>query len=261
MEHLRTVPSLVIQGRGEQSTKVALTLTRARTRIIVRITGGCGRMEPEHAATLDTIFDDAFAPFSGALLFGGTRMVRRDDPHAVVPGITEIPPRIRARNPDAMILGVIPRTEDLRIAPDLGMIVADDPAEPYVTIVHPHQDTCLVVQRDADHPERWDAEYEACMHITEHLRTYAGWQSLLVSYNGGAVTEREIRRTAARGWHVLLIAGSGRVTDALANDRDFRAAHPNVLTAQATAASLRHELQRLGVVPAERAPAHLRAIA
>mgnify|MGYP002715420844 FL=1 len=193
---------------------------------------------------------EAFRGFEGALLFGGTRMLDRVT-GAVVPGITEAAPPIRLANPDSVALGVVPRTGAMAIGPD-GLVVTDDPCDSYRTIIHPDQDLCLLVQEGVDSESSWDAEWQECLRITDDLRTMAGWASLLVAYNGGGVTEREILAVAAAGWPVLLLAESGRTASRLAADRDFLASHPSVRTAGSDLCSLRRALAGLGVVPEER---------
>lgn len=246
------IPSLFVQSEGDQSSKVALMLTGAQQKCIVRMTGGCGNMSAEDAASMQQTLVDAFAGFKGAMLFGGTRMVMRDDHSIVVPGITEVPPLIRSSCPGSIVLGIVPRTQDFQIAPSLGMIVSSESNKDFITIIHPSQDACLVVQHSADKGVLWDAEYQECMRITENLRRYAEWQSLLVCYNGGDVTEKELLATAERRWPVLLIEGSGRTTDRYASDERFLDDHPSVAVTQNDSHSIRQELMRVGALPAER---------
>ena len=201
------VPSLYIQNKGEKSTNVALRLTRASHRYIIRFTGGCANMEECDAQGLYELFEDSFAYFSGAMLFGGTRMLKISNPKKVIPGVTEIVARLKKICPNSVSLGVIPRTQELKLT-DYGLCVATEPDKDCFTVVHPEQDICLVVQISPDHVASWDAEAEECAEIINNLRVFAQWQSLLISYNGGGVTEREIVNTAKRGWPVLLIEGS-----------------------------------------------------
>ena len=50
-KHSATViPSLYMQNKGEKSVKIALRLTSAPSRVVVRITGGCGNMSVNDAA-------------------------------------------------------------------------------------------------------------------------------------------------------------------------------------------------------------------
>ena len=251
MDDANIVPRLYIKSRGEQTTKLALQLTCAPRKCVVRITGGCGSMSEADAEGMQELYARAFVGYDGAMLFGGTRMLRQDDPSAVVPGITEIPPRLRQLCRDMVLLGVIPKTQDIRLT-DTGMIVSAEEGKPYFTVVHPTQDVVLVVQVSPDDPEIWDAEYHECLRITEDLRGYAGFTSVLVSYNGGTVTRREILATADRDWPVILIRGSGRVTDELAADRTFLAAHRNIAVADKEPDALRRALADLGIVPEAR---------
>lgn len=246
------VPRLYVKSRGEQTTKLALQLTTAPRKCVVRLTGGCGSMSAADAVGMEELFAQALVGFDGAMLFGGTRMLADDDRTKVVPGITEVPPRLRALCPQMVLLGVIPKTQDLRLI-DHGMVVSAEDGKPFITVVHPVQDIALVVQVNADDAEIWDAEYQECLRIVEDLRTYAGFSSVLVSYNGGTVTRREVLAVADRGWPIVLIRGSGRTTDELATDAGFLAAHrTNVAVADKDPASLRAVLAGFGAVPEQR---------
>ena len=253
---LTRVPALYIKNQGEESLKVALSLTRAPQSVVVRITGGCGYMSAEDAANLMELYAGAFFGFRGALLFGGSRMLKRTDPSIIVPGITEVGPRIKLACPDSYVLGIIPRSCDFGYSP-YGLVVADNPEDEYFTVVHPDQDAVLLVQQSVDQGVCWEAEYLEAMEITRILRQYAGWRSLLVSYNGGGVTEKEVLATAQAGWPVLLIRGSGRKTDSLAEqlerDFQFRLEHPSIRVCDRSVDSFRAALQDLGVVPREEA--------
>lgn len=235
-----------VVNKGEDSTKFSLTLTRARERMVVRLTGGCGYMSPESADGLYEMFLTAFRGFEGALLFGGTRMLARDDLNRVIPSITEIPPLIKEANPGCEILGVIPKTADLAAVAGIGNVVSDE--EKYYTIAHPYQTSYVLVQDGPDKLVPWETEFEVCRDITSRLRDYAGFGSLLLSFDGGGTTEKEILDLSARGWPVLLIDGSGRKTQEYARNREWLMAHPNVSVCDNDAASLRAALVELGVV-------------
>ena len=243
-----SAPSLYFKRREEASISIALRLTRAPERFVIRITGGCGNMSAEDAVGLYDMFCDALSGYRGAILFGGTRMVRRVNSDIIVPAITEIAPLVKRQNPYVQILGVVPKPGDIKIVPEFGIVVTDDLDNDFVTIIHPDQDQCMVVQQNVDKGVDWTVEFQECMTITSFLREEAGWNSLLVSYNGGGVTEKEIMATAKLGWPVLLVNGSGRVTEKLANDQEFLASHPNVMVAEKSAPSLRHQLTRAGAV-------------
>jgi hypothetical protein len=242
----RMIPSLYMQNKGESSVKFALKMTSALSRFIIRITGGCGNMSVDDADGMYSLFSNALEGFDGGILFGGTRMISGEG--KVIPSVTEIPTRIRIRAPDAVVLGVIPRTADLKLVPGLGMVVSDEPGAAYCSIVHPDQEACLLVQQSVDTGVEWEAEYRVCLEIIQSLRDFANWQSVLISYNGGSVTKKEILETAERGWPVILVDGSGRVTEELATDSDFLNKHPNVLVVERTSESLRGALVRLGAL-------------
>ena len=243
-----SVPRLYVKSRGEQTTKLSLMLTQAKRRFVVRITGGCGKMTADEAEGLYGLFRRAMFGFDGAVIFGGTRMLRKDDPSEVVPGVTEIAPAMRESCPEMTLLGIVPRTQDIDLS-EHGLVVSHEGENPYFTIVHPTQDIVLVVQVSADDAEIWDAEYGESLRIVADLRTYAKFGSVTVSYNGGGVTEREVRRTAALGWPVILVKGSGRVTDDFAVDREFLLAHPSVIVAEKDPYALRDALSSVGAVP------------
>ena len=241
------VPSLFMQTRGEDSLKIALQLTQAERKFVVRFTGGCGYMSPKDTQGLYDLFIEAFLGYEGAILFGGTRMLKRDDLSVIVPGITEVPVHVRRNCPGSKILGVVPKTQDLRLT-NFGMVVADGGDDDYLTIIHPNQEMCLIVQQSVDEGVSWEAEYQECIKITQNLRAYAGFNSLLVSYNGGGVTEKEILDTAKLGWPVLLIDGSGRKSEEYTRNKKFLMRYRNVLVAQKNSESIREKLTEIGVI-------------
>lgn len=243
--HSNFIPSLYIQNKREESLNVALKLTKAKSRYVIRVTGGCGYMSEDQADGLYDLYVRSLIGYKGAILFGGTRMVNRKNLETVVPGITEIPPLIRKHCPDSVILGIIPKSGDLQLSMEYGLVVSDDNEEDYITIIHPNQDICVVVQQSVDEGVSWEAEFEECIHITSNLREYANWKSLLISYNGGGVTEKEILKTAKLGWPILLIKGSGKKTDEYANDKEFLMKYPNVHVVNKNPADMRQKLFHL----------------
>jgi hypothetical protein len=243
-------PSLYVQNDGEDlSTKVALSLTRAQKRFVVRLTGGCGYMSAQDAEGLYSLFTHAFDGYRGAVLCGGTQMLTKDNPKVVVPGITEIAPRIREQNEGSVVLGIVPRTGELKLTQH-GMVVDSDAGEDYFTIIHPQQDMCMVVQHSVDTGVSWDAEYLFSQQVIESLVEFSGWKHLLVAYNGGSVTEKEVLLWAQRAWPVVLVAGSGRTCDKLAGDKDFLRENPSVMVVSKTAIALRTKLRELGAIDA-----------
>ena len=219
-------------------------------RIAVRITGGCGEMSAEDAQGVQDLFCSAFEGFCGLLLIGGTRMIKGLDPEDVFFGITEVGPAIRRANPSCRVLGVVPRCKDFMFCADPPVLIVRDEAldTGLTTIVHPDQDFVIAAATALTKEEVWDDEVACCQYITGTLVGYGGWKSLLIAYNGGGTTEREIRSTAARGWPVLIVRGSGRVSDKLAADAEFLADHPTVHVCERSAQSMRTALQSLSVI-------------
>jgi|SRR5579872_894180 len=251
MNDLVKMPPFFVANKGERSAKVGLILSTAPERCVVRFTGGCGHMSAADASGLYELFVEAFvqADFKGAILYGGTRMLRRDNPKIVVPGITEIPPLIANRSKQVVSMGIVPRTSDLSFN-EFGLIVSSEPGNDFFTIVHPLQKEFLIVQSSVDVPANWDTEWQECVTIIESLRTYSKWQSVLICYNGGEVTERELLATAELGWPVMLVSGSGRTTDKYAQDEYFLAQHPSVLVVDKEVTAIRDGLIKLsGSIP------------
>ena len=245
---LTKVAPFFVANKGAQSTKVALMLSTAEQKVVVRMTGGCGAMSPSDAEGLYDLFVDALvlADFKGAILYGGTRMLNRLTSE-VVPGVTEIPPRV-AKRCRAVTMGVVPRTCDLAIDDQgRGIIVSQERGSDFITVVHPEQKTFIIIQNSVDVPATWDDEREECFQIIAEMREYGGFRSLLICYNGGGVTERELLQHAKNGWPVMLVADSGRITEKYCQDTDFLARHPNVRVvaknALAISQALRFEIE------------------
>lgn len=237
-----------------------VTTHNVASKAVVRITGGCANMSVADSHGVLDLFTGAFKGFSGLQLVGATRMIQNDDPAKVVFGITEVGPAIRDQNPDSMLVGVVPRTE--RLIPDWSrgfMKVEQIPSEDYVpshgadhgelaTIIHPSFDVVVLAMAKLTREEVWDDEVEFCRYVTDLLVRRGRWRSLLVAYNGGSVTEKEVRATAARGWPVLLVEGSGRKADELASDKEFLLQHPNVHVCARQIQSMRAALYELQVL-------------
>ena len=219
-------------------------------RVAVRITGGCGDMSREDAQGVQDLFGAAFEGFEGLLLIGGTRMIMGMDPDDVVFGITEVGPTIRRTNPSCRVLGVVPRCKDFMFCPEPPVLIVRDEAHEtgITTIVHPDQDFVITAATALTKEAVWDDEVACCQYLTETLVSYGAWSSLLIAYNGGGTTEREIRSTASYGWPVLIVRGSGRACDKLACDAEFLAEHPTVRVCERSASSMRAALQDLSVI-------------
>ena len=159
--------------------------------------------------------------------------------------------------PSAKTLGIIAKVGDMMHS-RYGIVVSQDCPEDkpkeqhYVTIVHPTQDTTLLVQPSADRFASWDDEADECINICDHLRK-GYWQGLMIVYNGGKTVEKEIQKWGKLGqsdpfWQVLLIDGSGRKADEYARDAQFRAEHPTINVCNNTEDDIRKALLELGAL-------------
>ena len=225
MGNNKIIPRLYCKTKGEITTQVTLSLSASEHKSIIRLTGGCGKMSSEDGENLINTFVDAFAGYRGSLLFGGTRMIDKMD-DSIVMGITEVAPAIKKKNPHVCLGGVIPKSDMLQIS-DKGLIVSNNDNEPYFTICHPNQDLVLLVQLRVDPPHKremalidsqlassiWDLEVYECFQMVNDLHENVNYKPLLISYNGGNVTRKEIMIWSKSSLPVLLIKGSGRVTD------------------------------------------------
>jgi hypothetical protein len=256
---LEASPTLFVQSEGQSCEKFLANFFRNVRHFVLRATGGCGNMKPEYYYGLENLKlalggDPAVASsprFEGFCLFGGTRMIGKADPSQVYLGITEVFPALAERCPDARILGVVAKAGHLRTTP-YGTIVSHSENDPYVTIIHPVQHSVLLLQPTVDKLANWDSEYQRCIDICE-APAKNNWPGLLLAYNGGSVTAREIAAWAQLGrrdpfYRVLLVKDSGGTSGEFACDQDFLDEHPHVHVCENTVDSMRAKLLELGAI-------------
>lgn len=262
MDYFAHAASLFIRNRGESCSKFLANFLNLSVRpFALRVTGGClidpefepGLVALERALTGGKRRKSKLPRFAGFCLFGGTRMVRKNSPRTVVRGIPEIVPPINRYCPRAQTLGIIAKVSNLKHS-RLGIIVSppQNDADPHVTLVHPDQHSVLIVQPSADQFASWTDEMRECIDIIDQLRSNR-WQGLLIAYNGGQVVGQEIELWAKNGdadpfWRVLLVKGSGRITDKYANDEQFLKDHPTVHVCDNNEDSMRSALLQLGAI-------------
>jgi hypothetical protein len=260
-------PSLFIVEGQEQSAAFMMNFVKDVPHYVARITGGCGGMSAEQAVGLKhlerALHGDRRASgwtprFAGFGLYGGTQMLLKKNPRVVVPGVTDVFRNLHGRflregYKDAVFLGITSKIGVLRHTP-YGIIVADTGDTDFVTVIPSHgTHSTLLIQPNADAHCDWDAEWKESMRIVDELGQ-AGWQSLLIVYNGGSVTERELLSWAKMGqidpsrWTVLIVGGSGRTADKYAGDSEFLRESPTVHVCDNNVGSMRRALTMLGAL-------------
>ncbi|CAN5535741.1 hypothetical protein BH10CYA1_BH10CYA1_18020 [soil metagenome] len=232
----------------------------------LRIAGGCAGMSDEDAAGLRNIElaaggeRDGDPKFKGFAVFGATRMYqgRTDNPSCkVLQTITEVFPNIADRlGTEAILLGIASKYNHLLYSQTYGLVLEVNEQRGTFTTVNPSCKSVLITQPSSDEKAHQLDEMKEAVEIVDQLHTI-DWQSLLVAYNGGPNTEREILTWAANGkrdpspnrWQILLIRGSGRAADRYARDPEFLAENANnVHVADNNASSIRAELLKLGAL-------------
>lgn len=189
----------------------ALMGTRALDKVAIRLTGGCKGMSVEDKAEMIEFFSFALAGYQGILWSGGTRQT--DKSGEVDPMVTDIPGIIAAQNVGCVALGTIPRTDMLTLQEDSRLVL-----DQWGTVPNPDMLGILIVQNGPDGEMGWDGDLDVYFRLMQNWQTYAGFTTVgLISWNGGDVTREEIMRSIKLGWPTILIKGSGRVTDEIAD--------------------------------------------
>ncbi len=259
--NLSHYPILFYQSAMEQSQLFAFNFAAGYRHFVLRVTGGCD-MSAQHAKGLKHV-EDALSGFckgnksiepyfTGFAICGGTRYKEMINPDGLIPGITEVLPNIAHRLPEARILGIVGKTTTEQRYTPWGIVIAEDEAAGRFTVIHPTMGTTLVLQPSVDRASPWDSEYLESHRICDELRG-AGWDALVLVYNGGLTVEKEIKLWAERGKKVLIVKDSGRMADEYANNQTFLQEHPNVHVAANDTGSIRAKLLELGALTCPRA--------
>lgn len=204
------VKLLIVDYADGVPAAFALMGTQAWKKVAIRIGGGCKNMTMEDKLGMVEFFRKAFRGYKGVVWSGATRAVTPDG--RIDPMVTEIPGVIAADNPGAVALGTAPRVDILSLQGDSHLIL-----DQYGTIPNVSQKGVLIVQNGADGKLDWNGDLDMYFKIMAMWRDHAGFTALaLITWNGGAVTEEEIMKAVNLHWPVILIEGSGRVTDEIA---------------------------------------------
>ena len=258
----KNVQSLHFQRGRQSSVDFALSFSDQAARpFVLRLTGGCADMTTADAIGMRNLSDalrgykgrKQLPQFEGFALFGGTQMISIHDPKQVVPGITEIFPSVAQDLPGLVMLGIVPGFRQLLTSTEPGLVGKNIleflPKKGVITTVHPDLRSVLLVEPEPNNENIWDDEWKECVRYIRTLHE-RNWQSLLVVYNGGPTSERELLYWANVGkkdgrWNVLLINDSGRAADRYANDETFLKEHPNVFVAENDVEDINDKLYKL----------------
>lgn len=259
---------LVQSGKERSDTFGSQFLRVGIPQRCLRITGGC--LIPEHLHYGLKNIEDALAGrspdgaelprYGGYLLYGPTRLLLKENPDIILPGITEIATNIKSDCPDTVSLGIMARPETIWHHPKHGMVVGFGEKDAHFTVLHPDVKANLIMQETVDIGKQWHAEYEECHRRCEVLHS-RGWPVAALVYNGSetilnpdgttkkeGIVEGEIRLWAETNLPVILVRDSGRVCDKLGNDKHFLEWYPSVRVADNDAESIRAELIRIGML-------------
>ncbi len=243
-----------MNAEDQPSSVISAKLGNAEKPFFVRLTGGCGFMSRSDGEESIKVLLDTLTGFNGVLLYGGTRVYEPSSSSlsefSVFPTILEVPPMLRKINRGMMSFGIIPRLTNVEFDADLGLIISKNDENGFLTVIHPNQDICLVLQRDVDRgfpgDKYWDIEWRFCLEVVKSFlenRNNSG--TVLISYNGGVSTGKEIEAWANNNWPVILFENSGRVTTEFCRNTEWLAAHPSVFVAKSSE-DAREQLTLLG---------------
>ncbi len=256
--------SLLLESGGDRAEKLAYQFARKDCpRRVFRWTGGCGFMDLADWHGLRRVsegFIRAGEAAKGHHLLGGTRMRGVNNPDVVIPGITEAPVDLRDELKEGVRLyGLAPKTKEPILNDTFGTIISieQDESHPcggYFTHLRGDVDVTLFFQPSANENGKYDDERRRAVDVVSRLLEQS-WPALLISYNGGGVTRREIEHwckliDSIESWReqtkILLIKGSGRTTDEFANDSEFLAKYrENVVVAECNPDHIAECVQRI----------------
>jgi hypothetical protein len=190
---------------------VGAFMTRSQVRVGVRLAGGCSNMTPEDKLNMLDYFVDGFEGFQGFVSSGGTRS---ESDGRIDPMVTDVPAVLVAAygGKNVLTLSTTPRTGQMVLRDDSRLVIDSDSGiapQPGVHMV-------IVFQTEFSHETLdWDGDVNAYFRLfNEFVKN--GWRFGMTVWNGGGVTRDEAIKAAKFGWPVIVVQGSGRAADALA---------------------------------------------
>lgn len=246
-----SAPKIWVQTGHEKSAQFVFNLTRRVRSFMLAMTGGCGYMSAQDGQNLK-IIEEALKGYKGFTINAATQMRSLDDPETIVPSINDVFPNIKPFCPESVMLGIAIKQTTMRMS-KWGVVVSDSTQNRTFTVIpcNTQLDAILLYQPGVDTSSPWETEWKERTDLVGTLVS-SGWKSLLLVYNGGKITESEVRCWAKHGksnpdsWPVVLIRGSGRIADTFADDTAFLDEHPSVHVADLEIHSIRSTLHNLG---------------
>lgn len=222
-------------------------------RVVIRITGGCGKMEPQEEEKVINYFETAFAGFGGVIFSGGTAKYNKANGEKSFM-VTGLPVILAACKDNVKVLGSFPRTDVFRLADgEKGManLVFDDanlnPKETHVQMPDANYDELLAVQGNVNTVLDWDGDLDTYFDLMDIWRQ-GGAKTAVIVFNGGGVTYKEAKRAVDEGHKLIVINGSGRKADELAKEY-LENPNSNVFISELDQPeSFRESLQLAGVI-------------
>jgi hypothetical protein len=195
-----------------------LFATSARQKAIIRVAGGCKGFTPEASAAMMPFFLGGFAEkdtagaitrqYKGVVFSGGTANANEDGDLAD-DMVTNVPAVLRAAY-GVVAMSTTPRTADMALERKHGGLVVGDTVS---TRIDYRQDAAAVMQKSASQLMDWDGDVPVYFDFMADLKE-AGFQTGVITLNGGDITRDEIYGALSRGIPVIAVEGSLRETDA-----------------------------------------------
>ncbi len=149
-----------------------------QNRNVVRIAGGCGKMEPQKVEEVFTYFKTAFKGFGGVLFSGGTAKYNKSD-GARNFMVTGLPVILAEGNSNIKVLGSFPRTEIFRLAGGeegkANLLFNDNniiPEETYLDAPDAQYDELIAVQENVNTQSHGHMETRRCKDLYHHIRRW-----------------------------------------------------------------------------------------
>jgi hypothetical protein len=174
--------------------------------VLVRITGGCGKIDPSVQAGLPDFFRKGFVG-ARMVLFSGATASFDDESEYKGFMVTQVPPLV-AEKEHCIALGTLPRTDLMTLNKAHGGVQLDS----YLTRLDHNYHGIVVCQQNAADVLSWDGDLALYFDWMASLKSI-GFKVAIVAMNGGGVTKKEIYGALQRGIPVIAVEGSLRETD------------------------------------------------